>query len=73
MSKGYEQFKKVDAELDKLLLYLEKLEEDYAKAISDIEKNLNYKKGFEILHEYFSYVPQEEQESVDKKLRKLDL
>ena len=73
MSKGYEQFKKVDAELDKLLLYLEKLEEDYARAMSDIEENLNYKKGFDILHEYFSYIPQEEQDSVDKKLRNLDI
>tara|TARA_B100000131_G_C17931499_1_gene538525 strand:+ start:295 stop:603 length:309 start_codon:yes stop_codon:yes gene_type:complete len=34
ISKGYEQFKKVDAELDKLLLYIEKLEEEYAKAVS---------------------------------------
>jgi len=38
MSKGYKQFKKVDAELDKLLLYLEKLEEDYARAESNFEK-----------------------------------
>lgn len=73
MSKGYEQFKRVDKELDELLLYLEKLEEDYARAMSDCEKNLNYKKGFEILHEYFSSIPQEEQESVDKKLRNLEL
>ena len=73
MSKGYEQFKRVDKELDALLLYIQKLEEDYARAISDIEKNLNYKKGFEILHEYFSYIPQEEQDSVDRKLRNLEL
>lgn len=73
MSKGYEQFKRVDKELDELLLYLEKLEEDYARAVSDCEKNLNYKKGFKILHEYFSSIPQEEQESVDKKLRNLEL
>ena len=73
MSKGYEKFKKVDVELDKLLLYLQKLEEDYAKAINDVDKNLNYKKGFEILHEYFSSIPQEEQESVDRKLKNLDL
>ena len=73
MSKGYEQFKRVDKELDALLLYLEKLEEDYARAMSDIEENLNYKKGFHILHEYFSYIPQEEQEEVDKKLRNLDI
>jgi hypothetical protein len=73
MSKGYEKFKKVDAELDKLLLYVEKLEEEHAKALNNCEKNLNYKKGFEILHEYFSSIPQEEQESVDKKLKNLDL
>ena len=73
MSKGYEQFKRVDKELDALLLYLEKLEEDYARAMSDLEKNLDYKKGFEILHEYFPSIAQEEQESVDKKLRKLGL
>lgn len=73
MSKGYEKFKRVDRELDALLLYLQKLEEDYARAISDVDKNLNYKQGFEILHEYFSSIPQEEQESVDKKLKNLDL
>jgi hypothetical protein len=73
MSKGYEQFKRVDKELDALLLYLEKLEEDYARAMSDCEKNLNYKKGFEILHEYFSYIPQEQQDYVDKQLTKLEL
>jgi hypothetical protein len=73
MSKGYEKFKRVDKELDALLLYLEKLEEDYARAMSDIEKNLNYKKGFDILHEYFYCIPQEEQDSVDKKLRNLDI
>jgi len=73
MSKGYEQFKRVDKELDELLLYLEKIEEDYARAMSDLEKNLDYKKGFEILHEYFPSIAQEEQESVDKKLRKLGL
>ena len=45
MSKGYEQFKKVDAELDKLLLYLEKLEEEHAKVISDCDKNFrNYER-----------------------------
>jgi len=73
MSKGYEKFKRVDRELDALLLYLEKLEEDYAKAISDIEKNLNYKKGFEILHEYFSFIPDDEKDSVDRKLKNIDL
>jgi hypothetical protein len=52
---------------------MQKLEEDYARAISDIEKNLNYKKGFEILHEYFSYIPQEQQDYVDKQLTKLEL
>jgi len=73
MSKGYEQFKRVDKELDELLLYLQKLEEDYARAISEVDKNLNYKQGFEILHEYFPSIPQEEQESVDRKLKNLDL
>jgi hypothetical protein len=73
MSKGYEKFKRVDKELDELLLYIQKLEEDYARAMSDLEKNLDYKKGFEILHEYFPSIAQEEQESVDKKLRKLGL
>ena len=38
MSKGYEQFKKVDKELDALLLYLEKLEEDYLRAESNLQK-----------------------------------
>ena len=73
MSEGYEKFKRVDKELDELLLYLEKIEEDYARAMSDLEKTLDYQKGFEILHEYFPSIAQEEQESVDKKLRKLGL
>jgi len=55
MSKGYEQFKKVDAELDKLLLYLEKLEEDYAEAVANVDKNFNqykrYKEAYEIFHD----------------------
>ena len=77
MSKGYEQFKKVDAELDKLLLYLEKLEEDYAKAISDVDENFKqykrYQKGYNILCAYFDYLPDDEKEEVDKKLMKLNL
>jgi|TARA_B100000073_G_scaffold287831_1_gene249786 hypothetical protein len=77
MSKGYEQFKKVDAELDKLLLYLEKLEEDYAKAISDVDENFKqykrYQKGYNILSTYFDYLPDDEKEEVDKKLMKLNL
>ena len=70
MSKGYEQFKKVDAELDKLLLYLEKLEEDYARAESNFEK---YKEGFDILHEYFDSLPSDVKKDIDKQLMKLDL
>jgi hypothetical protein len=70
MSKGYEQFKKVDRELDALLLYLEKLEEDYARAESNFEK---YKEGFDILHEYFDSFPDDVKQDVDKQLRKLGL
>ena len=70
MSKGYEQFKKVDAELDKLLLYLEKLEEDYARAESNFEK---YKEGFDILHYYFDSFPDDVKKDVDKQLTKLGL
>ena len=70
MSKGYEQFKRVDKELDALLLYLEKLEEDYARAESNFEK---YKEGFDILHEYFDSLPDDAKQDVDKQLRKLDL
>lgn len=70
MSKGYEQFKKVDAELDKLLLYLEKLEEDYARAESNFEK---YKEGFDIIHEYFDSLPDDVKKDVDKQLTRLGL
>jgi hypothetical protein len=77
MSKGYEQFKKVDAELDKLLLYIEKLEEDYAEAISNVDKNFNqyrrYKKAYEIFHDYFDSLPNDVKKDVDKQLMKLDL
>ena len=77
MSEGYEQFKRVDKELDALLLYLQKLEEDYAKAISDVDKNLKefkrYQKGYNILCNYFDYVPEDEKEEVDKQLMELDL
>ena len=77
MSKGYEQFKKVDAELDKLLLYLEKLEEDYAEAISNIDKNFNqykrYKEAYEIFHDYFDSLPDDVKKDIDKQLIKLDL
>jgi hypothetical protein len=45
MSKGYEKFKRVDRELDALLLYLQKLEEDYARAKSELNKNWFYKKA----------------------------
>tara|TARA_R100000995_G_scaffold82441_1_gene56378 strand:- start:685 stop:897 length:213 start_codon:yes stop_codon:yes gene_type:complete len=70
MSKGYEQFKKVDAELDKLLLYLEKLEEDYAKSLSDVER---YKEAYELFHDYFDSLPDDVKKHLDKKLMKLDL
>ena len=77
MSKGYEQFKRVDKELDALLLYLEKLEEDYAKAINDVDENFKqykrYQKGYNILCAYFDYIPEGDKEKVDKKLMKLDL
>jgi hypothetical protein len=77
MSKGYEKFKKVDAELDKLLLYLEKLEEDYARAKNELNSQIGftarYKSGFEILHEYFDSLSDDVKEDVDKQLRKLDL
>jgi hypothetical protein len=77
MSKGYEQFKKVDAELDKLLLYIEKLEEDYAEAISNVDKNFNqyrrYKEAYEIFHDYFDSLPNDVKKDVDKQLMKLDL
>jgi len=77
MSEGYEQFKRVDRELDSLLLYLQKLEEDYAKAISDVDKNFKefkrYQKGYNILCNYFDYVPEDEKEEVDKQLMELDL
>ena len=77
MSKGYEQFKKVDAELDKLLLYLEKLEEDYARAENELNNQIGftarYKNGFEILHEYFDSLSDDVKKDVDKQLMKLDL
>jgi len=77
MSKGYEQFKRVDKELDALLLYLQKLEEDYSKAISDVDKNFKefkrYQKAYNILCEYFDYVPDNEKEHVDNQLMELDL
>jgi hypothetical protein len=70
MSKGYEKFKKVDAELDKLLLYIRKLEEDHAKAKSNFRK---YKEAFDILHDYFDSLPYDVKQDVDKGLRKLGL
>jgi len=77
MSKGYEQFKRVDRELDALLLYLEKLEEDYAEAKNKLNNQIGYtaryKNGFEILHEYFDSLSDDVKEDVDKQLRKLDL
>jgi len=77
MSKGYEQFKRVDKELDALLLYLEKLEEDYAKAINDVDENFKqykrYQKAYNILCNYFDYIPQDDKDAVDKELMKLDL
>ncbi len=73
MSKGYEQFKRVDKELDELLLYLQKLEEDYARAISDVDKNLKYKEAFDILHYYFDSLPDDVKQDVDKSLTKLGL
>ena len=77
MSKGYEQFKKVDAELDKLLLYLEKLEEDFAEAVANVDKNFNqykrYKEAYKIFHEYFDSLSDDIKEDVDKQLRKLHL
>ena len=77
MSEGYEKFKRVDAELDKLLLYLEKLEEDYAEAISNVDKNFNqykrYKEAYEIFHDYFDSLPDDVKKDIDKQLIKLDL
>tara|TARA_R100001086_G_scaffold114080_3_gene58263 strand:+ start:242 stop:475 length:234 start_codon:yes stop_codon:yes gene_type:complete len=77
MSKGYEQFKRVDKELDELLLYIEKLEEDYAEAVANVDKNFNqykrYQKAYNILCNYFDYIPQDDKDSVDKELMKLDL
>jgi hypothetical protein len=70
MSKGYEQFKRVDKELDALLLYLQKLEEDHARAKSNFRK---YKEGFDILHYYFDSLPDDVKQDVDKSLMKLDL
>ena len=71
MSKGYEQFKKVDRELDELLLYLQKLEEDYARAESNSEK---YKEAYEIFHDYFDELPDEDIKiEIDKRLMKLGL
>lgn len=70
MSKGYEQFKKVDAELDNLLLYLEKLEEDHERAKSNFRK---YKEAFDILNYYFDSLPDDVKQDVDKSLTKLGL
>ena len=76
-SKGYEKFQKVDIELVKLLLYIEKLEEEHAQAISDCDKNFRnyerYKKAYNIMQEYFDCIPGDERESVDRKLRNLEL
>jgi hypothetical protein len=73
MSKGYEQFKKVDAELDKLLLYIEKLEEDYARIKFLSSKRTKYKEAYEIFHDYFDELPEDIKIEIDKELRKLDL
>jgi len=77
MSKGYEQFKRVDRELDELLLYLQKLEEEYARAKNELNNQIGYtaryKNGFEILHEYFDSLSEDVKHDVDKQLRELDL
>ena len=77
MSKGYEQFKRVDKELDELLLYLEKLEEDYAEAVANVDKNFKqyktYKEAYEIFHDYFDSLPSDVKKDIDKQLMKLDL
>jgi len=77
MSKGYEKFKRVDRELDALLLYLQKLEEDYARAKNELNNQIGYtaryKNGFEILHEYFDSLSDDVKHDVDKQLRELDL
>ena len=70
MSKGYEQFKRVDRELDELLLYLQKLEEDHARVKSNFKK---YKEGFDILNYYFDKLPDDIKQDVDKSLTKLGL
>lgn len=70
MSKGYEKFKRVDRELDALLLYLQKLEEDHARAKSNFRK---YKEAFDILHYYFDKLPDDIKQDVDKSLTKLGL
>jgi len=77
MSEGYEKFKRVDRELDALLLYLQKLEEDYARAKNELNNQIGYtaryKNGFEILHEYFDSLSDDVKHDVDKQLRELDL
>lgn len=64
--------------------YLESLEDSYTYIYEDdynggtftifkIEKPIDYKKGFEILMEYFDSIADEEKEEVDKQLKEVGL
>lgn len=41
--------------------------------LKELKKLRNYKKGFEILNEYFDSIEDEEKPKVDKKLKRLGL
>lgn len=38
-----------------------------------MKKKPDYKKGYEILSEFFDYIPDEDKEQVDKDLKKVNL
>jgi hypothetical protein len=47
--------------------------EEQVNQIDPWEEYLKYKKGFDILNEYFDHIPDEDKENVDERLGELDL
>ena len=58
-----------------LIVYkMNDLNKDYLKEVIKLKKELKkYKEGFNILIEYFDYLPEEEKGQIDIKLNKIDL
>ena len=53
-----------------LILYISQIQELVKKLAHDLDR---HKEGYSILSEYFKYIPDDEKQSVDKKLMKLNV